>query len=62
MLAQLHFGESQGSGLGLILFNIYVLDLCDYPDDSRSGKRHVNIPIITVTIRGFKGGSDARQK
>ena len=56
MLAQLYFGVSQGSVLGPKLVNIYVLDLCDDLDDSRSRKRHVNLRIIRVTLRGFKGG------
>ena len=57
MLAQFHFGVTRASILGPILFNIYVLDLCDDLDDSRSGKSHVNLRIVTVRVSGFKGGS-----
>ena len=60
MLAQLHFEMSKRSILGLIPFNSYVLDLCDDLDDSRFGKRHINMRIITVTVRSFR--VDPRQK
>ena len=51
MLAQLHFVVSQGSILGLILSNIYVLDLCDDPDDSRFGKRHVGGSEAEISVK-----------